>query len=130
MPAKKHTIDRPVTGLVQIALPAKDPAACAAFYEDVLKLPKLFEAGGMSFFNAGGIRLMVGPAENLQPGAGAPLYFSTPDLRHSQAALAADGVAFHPEPQIVDPSQSPPLALWFFIDPEGNTLALMGPLSA
>lgn len=119
----------PVGGLVQVALPAKDPAACAAFYESVLKLPRLFEAGGMSFFDAGSVRLMVGPAGNLLPGAGAPLYFSTADMRSSQAELAAAGAHFHPEPQIVDPSQSPPLAIWFFADPEGNTLALMGPLS-
>jgi predicted enzyme related to lactoylglutathione lyase len=119
----------PVSGLVQVAIPARDPAACAAFYETALKLPRLFGAGDMSFFDAGGVRLMVGPAGNLLPGAGAPLYFSTKDMRASQAELAAAGAHFHPDPQIVDPSQSPPLAIWFFADPEGNTLALMGPLS-
>lgn len=82
----------------------------------------------MSFFDAGSVRLMVGPAGNLLPGAGAPLYFGTEDMRYSQAELSAGGAHFHPEPQIVDPSQSPPLAIWFFTDPEGNMLALMGPL--
>ena len=121
---------RPVAGLVQIAIPAQKPEACAAFYQDKLGLPKLFEAGGMSFFDAGGIRLMVGPAGNLLPGAGAPLYFGTDDIRASQTMLSAKGVEFHPEPLIVDPSQTPPLAIWFFPDTEGNTLALMGPLRA
>ncbi|WP_339742887.1 VOC family protein [uncultured Maricaulis sp.] len=120
----------PVAGLIQIAIPAKKPETCAAFYQDILELPKLFETGGMSFFDAGGIRLMVGPAGNLLPGAGAPIYFGTDDLRTSQRILSEKDVEFHPEPLIADPSQTPPLAIWFFLDPEGNTLALMGPLRA
>lgn len=119
---------RPVGGLVQVAIPAKDPAGCARFYETVLGLPKLFEAGGMSFFDANGVQVMVGPAGNLLPGAGAPLYFGCDDVRASQRAITAAGAGFHPEPLVVDPSQTPPLAIWFFTDPEGNTLALMGPL--
>lgn len=128
MAGRSETKARPVGGLVQVAIPAKDPAACARFYETVMGLPKLFEAGGMSFFDANGVRVMVGPAGNLLPGAGAPLYFGCDDVRVSHKALADGGAEFHPQPLVVDPSQTPPLALWFFTDPEGNTLALMGPL--
>lgn len=128
MTGRSENKTRPVGGLVQVAIPAKDPAACARFYETVLGLPKLFEAGGMSFFDADGVRLMVGPAGSLLPGAGAPLYFGCKDVRASQRAIAAAGTGFHPEPLVVDHSQTPPLAIWFFTDPEGNTLALMGPL--
>ena len=44
----------------QIAINAKDVAACAAFYRDVLGLKHLFDAGpNLAFFDCGGVRLMI-----------------------------------------------------------------------
>ena len=43
--------------------PATWPKAIA-FYRDVLGLKLMFEVSGMAFFDAGGIRLMIGPAHH------------------------------------------------------------------
>ena len=52
-----------IEGIGQIAINVKDPARATAFYRDVLGLPFLFSAGALSFFNCGGIRLMLTPPE-------------------------------------------------------------------
>ena len=52
-----------IKGLAQVAIAAGDPAKLSAFYQDTLGLSVLFETAGMSFLGAGGVRLMIGPAQ-------------------------------------------------------------------
>lgn len=111
----------------QIAIPARQTGGTADFYRETLGLEIDFTAGPMTFFKTGQVRLMVGPAGNLEPGTGAPVYFSTQSVRQCQKSLSGKGVSFHPDPVTVDKSGSNETLLWFFIDPEGNMLALLGP---
>lgn len=53
-----------LTHIGQIAINAHDVDRATAFYRDVLGLPHLFRAGQLSFFNCGGVRLMLDRAEN------------------------------------------------------------------
>src|SRR5256885_4008815 len=48
----------------QIAIVCQDMARARAFYKETLRLPHLFDAGpSLSFFDCGGVRLMLAPPE-------------------------------------------------------------------
>ena len=70
-----------ITRLGQIAINVHDPARATALYRDCLGLPLLFTAGSLSFFDCGGVRLMLPLAE--KPEFGHPssvLYFAVPHI--------------------------------------------------
>ncbi len=105
---------------------ARDVARATAFYRDTLGLPFLFSGGPMSFFDCGGVRLMLGPASGPEyDHPGSILYFRVGDIHAMHDALTARGVSFRAAPHLV--ARMPDHELWmaFFDDTEGNTLALM-----
>ena len=81
----------------------------------------------MAFFDAGGIRLMIGPAHHegaLQNNT--YVYFDAGDWYVTEAALTARGLKFERAAEIVQRAEGKEHALRFFKDPDGNTLAIMG----
>ncbi len=114
-----------IKGMAQVAIASGDPESLTAFYRDTLGLSVLFEAGGMSFFGLGGIRLMIGPAQGAKPGDKI-LYLEPEDFSAAETALEAKGVSFGHAAQVVQRQDGKELALRPFADPEGNLLALMG----
>lgn len=115
-----------LSALGQIALTARDLDRATAFYRDTLGVPFLFRAPNLAFFDCGGVRLMLGPAESAAPGhPGSTLYFRVDDLESAYAVLAGRGVGFTDRPHLI--ARMPDHDLWmaFFADSEGNTLALM-----
>jgi methylmalonyl-CoA/ethylmalonyl-CoA epimerase len=84
----------------------------------------LFEAGGLSFFQCGDVRLMLGPSD-APPGNATLLYFLVPDIQQAHAALSERNVEFIQPPHLV--AKMPDRDLWiaFLKDPDGNTLAMM-----
>ena len=113
--------------LAQVALTVRDLDRARAFYRDVLGLSLMFEVNGMMFFELAGLRLMVGLERKLgQPIGGSLLYFDAPDIDALGPALAAKGVVFVNEAQIVQRTETHDLKLREFFDPDGNALALMG----
>lgn len=108
----------------QIAIGARDPARARDFYQNVLGMKLLFEAGGMSFFQCGEVRLMIGPSD-APPSAGTILYFLVPDIQQAHAALSGKNVEFVQPPRLV--AKMPDHDLWiaFLKDPDGNTLGMM-----
>lgn len=116
-----------LSGIAQIALASADPSKLVAWYREVLGLPVLFEAGGMTFFQTGATRLMVGPNHQDAPiGGDVVLYFEPSDWRAAEAALEAKGVAFLHAAEVLQREAGRELALRSFKDPEGHTLALLG----
>jgi len=110
----------------QIAINAHDVDRATAFYRDVLGLPHLFRAGQLSFFQCGGVRLMLDKPE--KPEFDHPssiLYFQVGDIQAACQRLRNAGVRFEDEPQVI--ARMPDHDLWmtFFRDSEGNLLALM-----
>ena len=121
--------DRPASlgPIGQIALPVRDPERATAFYRDTLRLPFLFAAPPLAFFDCGGIRLMLSIPETseLEP-PGSVIYFRVPDIEAAHADLAARGVVFRGAPHLIARLSDHELWMAFFDDTEGNVLALMG----
>ena len=112
--------------LGQIAVTARDLDRATDFYRDALGMRFLFRVPGLSFFDCGSVRLLLGVPE--KPEFDHPssiLYFAVDDLQVAYRALAARGVRFTDEPHLI--AEMPDHELWmaFFEDSEGNTLALM-----
>ena len=110
----------------QIAIVIQDLPRATAFYRDTLGLPFLFEAPGLSFFQAGSVRLMLSRAE--QPEFDHPssiLYFNVEDILEAHRTLAARGVRFRDAPHAVHRAGDRALWLAFFNDSEENIFALM-----
>jgi len=117
-----------LSAIKQVSINARDLARATAFYRDSLRIRHLFDAPPrMSFFDCGGIRLLVGVAE--KPGqahASSIIYFGVGDIDGACAELKGRGVKFHPgQPHLA--ARMPGREVWiaFFDDTEGNVLALI-----
>ncbi|MBL8544791.1 MAG: VOC family protein [Hyphomonadaceae bacterium] len=116
-----------LSGICQIALASADPVSLVAFYRDTLGLPVLFEAGGMTFFQSGATRLMIGSKQPDQSvGGDAVIYFEPRDWSTAESVLEGKGIAFPHPAQVLQRAPGRELALRAFKDPEGHTLALLG----
>ena len=111
----------------QIALTVRELDRAVAFYRDVLRVPFLFRAPNLAFFDCAGTRLMLSEPESEGAAAGhaSVLYFAVPDLSAAYDDLRARGVRFRDAPHLI--ARMPDHELWmaFFADSEDNTLALM-----
>ena len=110
----------------QISIRTQDTARAVAFYRDALGLKLLFEAPPkLAFFECGGVRLMLSPAEPEFDHQGSVIYFAVDDINATHAALTAAGVKFRSEPHMI--AKLPDREVWLadFMDSEGNVLAVM-----
>ena len=115
-----------IAKLGQIAINVHDPERATAFYRDVLGLPLLFSAGKLSFFDCGGVRLMLSPAE--KPELDHPssiLYFSVPDIAAAHGRLRDRGARMQGDPHLIAKMPDHDLWMTFFYDSEDNLLGLM-----
>ncbi|HEV2136605.1 MAG TPA: VOC family protein [Terracidiphilus sp.] len=108
----------------QIAIGVRDPARAKDFYQNILGMKLLFDAGGMSFFQCGEVRLMIGPSD-ASPSGATLLYFMVADIQQAHTALSERNVEFVQAPHLV--ARMPDRELWiaFLKDPDGNTLGVM-----
>ena len=115
----------PIFAIGQVAITVKQLDRAVAFYRDVLGLPFLFESGSMAFFDCGGTRLMLGPAEHSDSTWSSIIYYRTEDIQNSAELFGARGVQFESPPRMI--ARMPDHQLWmaFFRDSEGNLLGLM-----
>ena len=109
----------------QIAIVCKDVARATAFYRDTLGVRFLFGAGpNLSFFDCGGMRLMLSTAEGAALGTSVLYYFVT-GIEETKSSLAAKGVKFIDEPHLIARMADHELWLAEFRDSENNVCALM-----
>src|SRR3954468_6437289 len=104
----------------QIAIVCKDVTRAKGFYKDVLGLQHLFDAPpGLSFFQCGGVRLMLAKAEGDVTGTSC-LYFFISGIEAEAKELAGRGVKGMGEPHMI--AKMPDHDLWLaeFKDSEGN----------
>jgi methylmalonyl-CoA/ethylmalonyl-CoA epimerase len=110
----------------QIAVNARDLDRATAFYRDRLGLPFLFQVPGMAFFRCGDLTLMLGlPSEPEFDHPASILYFDVADIEAAHRVLVERGVSFRSKPHLVHREAEREMRLAFFLDTEGNTLALM-----
>jgi predicted enzyme related to lactoylglutathione lyase len=114
-----------VQRLGQVSVNAADVQRAKAFYRDVLELRHLFDASGMSFFDCGGVRLMLSLPESPEYAHTSVLYLEVEDIGRSHRVLADRGVAFEGRPHSIADLGDRELWMAFFRDSEGNMLALM-----
>jgi len=114
------------SGIGQIAVNAHDLGRAVAFYRDTLGLRLLFEVPKMAFFDAGGVRLMLGVPEEPQFDHPASIiYYRVADIEAAAARIAAKGATFLAPPHLVAKLPDHDLWMTFLNDSEGNVLALM-----
>jgi len=113
--------------VAQLLIPVEDLDRAVAFYRDTLGLRFLFTAPPqMSFFQVGGVRLLVGvPAADQPRQRGSQVYFQVADIHDVFRTLAGRGVKFAVSPHVVHRTATTELWLAEFRDPDGNGLALM-----
>jgi methylmalonyl-CoA/ethylmalonyl-CoA epimerase len=115
-----------IKNIGQISIIVHDLARATAFYRDTLGLPLLFTAPNLAFFDCGGVRLMLGPAET--PELDHPssiLYFRVSDLTSSHQRLVDAGVPIVAPPRLIAPMPTYDLWMSAFRDSEGNIHQLM-----
>jgi methylmalonyl-CoA/ethylmalonyl-CoA epimerase len=95
------------------------------FYRDALGLKHLFDAPGMSFFDVGGVRLMLSAQGGEPGGKGTLVYLKVADLAAAHAAMAARSVHFEQAPHVIGRSPTSEVSLAFCSDPDGNLIGLM-----
>ena len=109
----------------QIAVTVTDLARSRDFYQNILGMHFLFDAGSMVFFQCGKIRFAIGNSGTPVAPSGTILYFRVPDIHAAHEALAAKGVVFIQEPFRVARMADHDLWLAPFRDPDGNPIELM-----
>ena len=115
-----------LTQIGQIAVNIKDVDRAVRFYRDALGLRFLFQAGSLAFFDCGGVRLMLSPAEKPEfDHPGSILYYRVADIDAAHADLTGRGVAFIDQPHLIHKAPDHDLWMTFFHDTEGNTAGLM-----
>jgi methylmalonyl-CoA/ethylmalonyl-CoA epimerase len=110
----------------QIAVVCKDVGRATAFYRDTLGMPFLFAAGPqLSFFDCGGVRLMLSSDNAGNDNLSSMLYYLVTDIEGTQRELEGKGVTFIEKPHVI--AKMPDHELWLsaFKDTEGNMLGLM-----
>jgi len=115
-----------IKNIGQVSIIVKNLERATAFYRDTLGLPLLFTAPSMAFFDCGGVRLMLGPAET--PELDHPssiLYFRVPDLNAAHQRLVDSGVAIVAPPRLIAPMPAYDLWMSAFRDSEENIMQLM-----
>jgi methylmalonyl-CoA/ethylmalonyl-CoA epimerase len=120
-----------ITGIRQVAINVKNLERAKDFYRETLGLKFLFDAPpGMSFFDANGIRILLGVAEKAEQEHPASLiYYLVKDIRAAHEALTAKGARTVSDPHLVAPMPDHDLWLAIYMDSEDNMFGLMSEVS-
>jgi methylmalonyl-CoA/ethylmalonyl-CoA epimerase len=110
----------------QIAITVHKLEQAIEFYRDKLGMKHLFTVPNMSFFDCGGVRIMLSIAEKPEfDHAASVLYFKVEDIKKAHETLVSRGVKFEGAPHLI--AKLPDHDLWmaFFRDNENNVFGLM-----
>lgn len=109
----------------QIHINVQDADRATAFYKNVLGMPHLFQVPGMSFFDCGGIMLMLGvPTSESFNHPSSIIYYQVENIFAAHTTLVARGATFVEAPNFVANMGEQDLWMAFLQDTEGNTLAI------
>lgn len=115
-----------IQAIGQIGIPVKDITRATEFYKTQLRLPLLFTAGNLSFFDCDGVRLMLTlPESEMFDHPSSVLYFNVSDIQETYGHYKAKGIEFIDEPHVVAEMNGTATWMVFFKDTEGNIHAFM-----
>jgi predicted enzyme related to lactoylglutathione lyase len=113
----------------QIALPVRDISAAKRFYGDTLGMRHLFDAPpGLSFFDCGGIQLMLaGPEGQGKDGEQqhAVLFYDVSDIKGTHARIKSSGAKSLEEPRAIARMSGREIWISSVSDGQGNVVSLM-----
>jgi len=110
----------------QIGFGVSDVDRSEDFYGNRLGLRKLFRFGTLSFYDCGGVRLLLDQVKDPKDAqGGSPVYFRVADIALARKALESRGVVFVDRIHLTAPMEDHDLWMTFFNDPDGHVLALM-----
>ena len=111
----------------QLAITVSDVSQALGFYQGILGLDLLFEAGpNLVFLNADGVRIMLSTPQGAgEVGANSIVYFQTTDIESVYSAVVDKGATPERPPALA--AKMPDHELWtgFIRDPDGNLVGLM-----
>lgn len=114
-----------IRGLGQVSIRVHDVERSIEFYQGLLGLPLLFNAGRLAFLQCGNVRLMLSIPERPElDHPSSPLYFDVSEINSTVASLRGRGVSFEDEPHVVGRLGDSEVWMVFFRDPDGNLLAV------
>lgn len=117
--------------LGQVAVPVRDMERAVAFYRDVLGMKFLFQAPNVPFFDAGGVRLMLGQNEKADAAASETiLYYRVDRIREAFEILTGRGARAERAPALVAKMPDHELWLAFLRDLDGNVVGLTSEVRA
>lgn len=115
-----------LSGILQIAIPAKDIERAIAFYRDKLELQFLMHGPNMAFFNCGGVRLYLDANKGvLESGGNSLVYFRSGNIEREHSLLKERGVKIHQEPRVIASLPDRDIWLMWIRDSEENLLGIM-----
>ncbi len=109
----------------QIAITVDDLSRAKDFYQNILGMKFLFDAGHLAFLQCGSVRLMLTTPEKPEPRGGTILYYKVDDIHATCAAIKARGASLLEEPHLI--ARMPDHDLWMasLKDPADNILGIM-----
>ena len=115
-----------LTGILQVAIIAKDIERATSFYRDKVGLRFLFNAPNMAFFECGGVRIYIdaNPGSSHGPGYSS-IYFRTDDIQAAHRTFKERGVSIHQEPGIIARLPDRDVWLMWIRDSEDNLVGVM-----
>ncbi len=109
----------------QIAITVTDVARAREFYLNTLGMRFLFDAGPLTFFQCGDIRLMLSASQANTPRGGTILYFKVEEIELVHDQLKARGAEVLQVPHLVAKMPDHDLWMMFLKDPDGNVMGAM-----
>jgi methylmalonyl-CoA/ethylmalonyl-CoA epimerase len=115
-----------LTGILQVALPAKDIERATAFYRDQLGLAFLMKFPNMAFFDCGGTRIYLDATPSVvEAGGNSLLYFRTVDIERTHQSFKERGVTIQQPPQVIARLPDRDVWLMWLRDSESNLVGVM-----
>src|SRR6476659_8165464 len=118
----------------QIAIPVKEIGEATRFYRDVLGMKHLFDAPpALSFFNCGGVRLMLsGPEAQGKDGneQHPVLFYDVADIKATHARIKAAGAVSIEEPRVIARMNGQEVWIGAVNDGQGNHVGLISEVPA
>ena len=113
----------------QIAIPVNSVEQAKSFYRDTLGMQHLFDAPpGLSFFDCGGVRLMLaGPEAQGKDGdqQHPVLFYDVSDIKGTHERIKASGAKALEEPHIIARMNGREIWIAALSDGQGNTVSLI-----